>query len=492
MNLKHAIESVSLADNTRAALREMKDEGTQDPVSLAELAIQIEELIERTPQDSRLREWIVMSTGLRVLASQMALMEIARDNSEGDMSVEHTRYRLLSGELKLLLSSESHVLPQHAEPFLASVHEAEEYDTMPLCSLLSEIPLPTLYWYQEDIAAPVREAFRTPEPASSPMARVSMSLDRTPIVSPQILSPNVNYTLDFHVRGLVWPEDAVRLKLSFSTTYPDSEFTASDFYVDRPNSLGVAEYEGEVSGYIGFKSALSNVLDDVRLRVHGAFETSEGQLSEVPIIGHDELCVSIVDQVGRQPWTGNRPLDRHIFRLVKDMLSDYPSVRDELPELLDILPALGSLLSTYAQEAIYKGQNDLEEGSFQKQVIRDLRLRLGQDVQEHPAQAGGITDIRYRGVVIELKVERQDGDRNRMASKYVEQVAQYTGVEARQVSVSLVLDMTPKDKPPGDIRNDILLVDVDTHGGSNEEKQYPSKAFVFVVNGNTKNPSEYS
>lgn len=60
------------------------------------------------------------------------------------------------------------------------------------------------------------------------------------------------------------------------------------------------------------------------------------------------------------------------------------------------------------------------------------------------------------------------------------------------MSILLVLDLTQKDKPPGDLRNDVLLVDVPTHGGNDEDKKYLSKALVIVVNGNIKSPSDYS
>ena len=120
-------------------------------------------------------------------------------------------------------------------------------------------------------------------------------------------------------------------------------------------------------------------------------------------------------------------------------------------------------------------------------------LKLGaKQVQEHTAQAGGFTDIRYRGLIVELKVEKENGDRAHLAQKYTRQPAQYAGVEARQVSVLLVLDLTEKTNPPGSTLNDISLVDAATHGASGGHLKFPSKAFMFVVNGNTKNPSSYS
>ena len=116
-------------------------------------------------------------------------------------------------------------------------------------------------------------------------------------------------------------------------------------------------------------------------------------------------------------------------------------------------------------------------------------MKLGERVQEAPKQAGGITDIRYRGCIVELKVEGSLSDRDEIFAKYTSQATQYQGVEARSVTILLVLDLTEKREPPGNLRNDILLKEVETHGGSGE---YPSWAFMFVVRGNVKSPSSYS
>lgn len=94
--------------------------------------------------------------------------------------------------------------------------------------------------------------------------------------------------------------------------------------------------------------------------------------------------------------------------------------------------------------------------------------------------------------MIELKVEDKLSDRKEIAKTYSAQLTQYEGSEARQVGVVLVLDLTPKILPPGDIRNDILLYDVPIHGGDDGQKLYHSKAFVFVINGNKVKPSSYS
>ena len=135
---------------------------------------------------------------------------------------------------------------------------------------------------------------------------------------------------------------------------------------------------------------------------------------------------------------------------------------------------------------------DTTEKDFQPIVRDEMRRKLGTDVTEHPGQAGGIPDIRYRGVIVELKVEKGACDRETICTKYREQPTQYAASEARQVSIVLILDLTEKALPPGDIRDDIRLIDVPTHGGLDATKKYPSKAFIFFLNGNLRSPSSYS
>ena len=190
--------------------------------------------------------------------------------------------------------------------------------------------------------------------------------------------------------------------------------------------------------------------------------------------------------------TGNRSLDRHIADLLVDLISDFPKAKDEIPNLQIVLQGLTRLMAAYAQEAIFKGRTDVKEREFQKQVVRDLRMQpeFGQDVHDGTEQAGGETDVKFRDVTIELKVERTNGDRTYIREKYSKQTVQYSGVEAKHTSVLLVLDLTEKIQPPGDIRDDISLEEVDTHGG--DDKKFPSYVFVFVLNGNLKNPSDYS
>ena len=490
MDLKHAYRSVSIVRDARAILDSGKNNGEESSSEIAGLVQQIENILNETPRDKTPLEWRVMDAGLRVLASQPACRQMARGR-QGDLQAERLKLDVLTSDLKGLLSPAACPLPGGIEETRQILLGESDCDREALLTLLLALPLATLYWRESAPFFPYSEDYGE-DALANPIVRLITFLDGHPIASPHILRPNLLYPLEFHVRGLDWPDSASRLHLTLSSTCPSEEYSLSDFVLEKPTAIQDGQFDGQLKGNVNFRSGQSSLVDDIVFAVHGAFETTEGALMEVPVIGHYELRLRVISESGNSIVSGNRPVDRHLMELISKLLSDCPTIQDEMPELLEMLPALARLVATYAQEAIYKGESNVSEREFQRTVVRDLRMQLGQDVQEHPSQAGGITDVRYKGVIVELKVEGENGDRADIAQKYTSQVAQYASVEARQVSVLLVLDLTPKDNPPGDIRNDIMLTDIETHGGSNLTKNFPSKAFVFVVNGNTKSPSTYS
>jgi len=491
LQLEHALNSVTLIHDIRTILTAAPGGRTEWSKEVASLVNRIVEILKHTPDMYVPPEWRTMVAGLRVLASQVACLTIAQ-GGEGDLVAERARCDVLVGELRRQLSTDALKLPDGTDSTCLSLLQTGQYDSEGLRALLLLIPLPTLYWHSRELNIPFRNTAEEPDAVPSPLLRVIVFLDHEPIASPQLLKSNILYPLVFRVRGLVWPDDAVRLRLDLLTTCPPSAFSVSEFALDPPRCIENDEYHGELAGQIIFNSGQSSLLDDLVFTARGAFETSDGHFKEIPVIGHNELRLRVTNEDRHPLMTGNRRLDQHIEELVTKLLKDCPRVRDELPDLLEMLQALTRLLSTYAQEAIFKGRNDVSESEFKDTVLRGLRLVLDQDVQEGPSQAGGITDIRYRGVIVELKVEKENGDREHISKKYTSQSVQYAGVEARQVSILLVLDLTSKDKPPGDIRNDIILTDVETHGGGGGANEFPSKAFVFVINGNMKSPSTYS
>ena len=132
------------------------------------------------------------------------------------------------------------------------------------------------------------------------------------------------YPLVFQVHGLTWPNEATRLHLDLLTTCPKSEFSVSEFILDPPCCTENGEYQGELPGQIKFNSGQSSMLDDLVFTVRGAFEISDGNFMELPVIGHNELRLRIVDEDRHPLMTGNRRLDRHVEKLVIICLQIVP------------------------------------------------------------------------------------------------------------------------------------------------------------------------
>ncbi|TWU58983.1 hypothetical protein Poly51_17640 [Rubripirellula tenax] len=492
--------SLTNAEASMSVLREMRSIITSDYLIEKIDSGQFKGMVERFEtvadgeRNSRSSDaWGLATDALRLLLAIHKCTQAAKDGSD-ELPVITKQIEVLNRVFTRNLSKSR--IPNtasltHAKSRLQASIDIDEDD---LVELLLALPLPTVYSATKNPQSfeSTSGESKSAAPATTPLLRVIAFLDKAAVASPQIIKPQVMYSVVFRVRGRAWPDNAVRLRIDLLTTVPGSEFAVSEFLADPPEVTEGQALNAELQGQLKFNSSQSSLMEDLVFRVRAAFVTIDGELRETSVIGHDELRLRVVDAAMNPLMTGNRSLDQHISELVTRLVTEHPSVQDELSNLLVVLQGLTRLLAAYAQEAIYKGRQDVRESEFQTQVLRDLRMQpeMGQEVHEATDQAGGETDIKFRDVTVELKVEKKNGDRNHLKKKYTKQPVQYAGVEAKQTSVLLVLDLTEKVQPPGDIRNDILLEKVKTHG--DDDPAFPSYVFMFVMNGNLVNPSDYS
>lgn len=488
IDMVHRSKNILLA--VRSAIADCQSDLERHHALLSDPIRGLDELLSAAPTDYIPQAWKVLRTGLSILTAHGKCLSIAH-GATGDLTAEQARLEILFREFQGQLSAAA-VWPASLAALRRELCGNPVCDARRVAGLLLALPVPLLYWLATEDGYSRMAGSQAVEQSTCPLVRVIAFLDDAPVATPQLVKPGILYGLSFRVRGIEWPTGATSLRLALVSTCPHEEYSVSTFILPRPTALLGAQYEGYLPGHIRFHSAQSTILEDIVYGLRAAFELPGNAFQDVPIIGHHELRLRVVSYEAHPLMGGNRFLDRHIEELVLTLINECPRAKDELADLLPMIQALNRLLATYSQEAIYKGATTVAENDFHATVLRDLRFQLGQDVQSHPHQAGGISDIRYRGVIVELKVERDNGDRKHICRKYTAQAVQYSGVEARQVSTVLVLDLTEKHQPPSDIRNDVLLVDVPTHGGSDQQKSYPAKAFVFVINGNVKSPSDYS
>ena len=505
MSPDHARDSAQILANLRKTLKliNLRDSNNIDQTMV--IIKEMEDHLAKTLESTASNIWQVVIISLRIFVEYLKYRDIVK-GQHGNILEEKEKIAFLYGELKFYISN----LKEYQINNKESTQEILKQDSnsinaetvKELLEFIKTLPLPSTYWknrnnYCQDLRDnfpdnAIKSLEEDKKQLPSPIVRLIAFIDNAPLVTPQQLEPQLTYSLKFKIKGITWHSDSEELHINLVTTCPQEDYSVSNFVLQKPDNLYSNEYEGEIKGQINFKSAQSLFSEEISFVVGCAFKLSDNTFNEIPVIGHNQIQFRIVERGKWGLFSGYHRLDSHIVNLLHNLLNENPSVRCELTELIQILESLTCLLGTYAQGAVFKKSKSITEAEFQSKVLQDLRFRLGQDVEEHPSQAGGNTDIRYRGVIVELKVEKSNGKREHICEKYTKQPTQYAGAEARQVSVLLVLDLTEKKNPTGDIRNDILLVDVPTHGGEDDTKQYQSKAFVFVVNGNIKSPSDYS
>jgi GTP cyclohydrolase II len=496
LDIDHAYNSANILISLRNFLQNIDLQVDDCNSRILAIINTIEEHLSSTLSFGNIKGWKLTVLGLQVLSSHLQCRDIAAKRKDGDILSEKARLEFLCDELSTSLSSIELEAANATIRDRIIRQDGRGVNAIELIDFLRLFPLhPTYFKCQaKTYSLPIEYSTNKSKDCKLPssIVRLIAFIDNEPLVSPQLLKPQLSYSLMFSIKGILWHPESESLHVRLLSTYPSSDYSISQFILQKPHNMEEYNYEGELNGRIQFSVAQSIASTNIYFTIGCAFELSNDSFWEVPVIGYNQLEFRVIDPSNQLLFSGYRRLDSHVALLVRDLLQTNPSINDEMSELFPVIESLTCLLGIYAQGAVFKKTVTMSESDFQKEVLRDLRLRLGQEVQEHTKQAGGFTDISYRGVIIELKVEKKNGNRQHICKQYTKQPTQYEGIEARQTSIVLVLDLTEKQYPPSDIRNDIFLVNVPTHGGNDDTKKYPSKSFVFVVNGNIKDPSDYS
>jgi hypothetical protein len=80
------------------------------------------------------------------------------------------------------------------------------------------------------------------------------------------------------------------------------------------------------------------------------------------------------------------------------------------------------------------------------EVRKFLRSRpnIGAELEEYPHAAGGITDLSFRGLRLELKLEDRQNIALEACKTYLGQTTSYVGANGKRLGVLCVLDCSPK------------------------------------------------
>jgi hypothetical protein len=313
------------------------------------------------------------------------------------------------------------------------------------------------------------------------VAFLSFTLYDAPFSSPQVVEPQRLHDLSVEMRVSQWPEAAKELVLDVATVEPPSAYEFPGFTFTKPG--GPAPYLLRSTGRMALKMPQAVLSRPLEFAYRARFVPAVEGI-EVRVEGQRRLLVQSYDSA-RQPLTGYVQIDP-IILAIRAQARAVPGIRDkELDDFLKILVALGNIAGQALQGNMFQGIAD--ERAFQKALGSLLRQRpdIGSELEEHPHAAGGVTDLSFRGIRLELKVVTNKPVAVADVDGFLPQATAYAPGSDRRFGILAVLDSSPKSEPAGSAANDIVLRELyPSTGGS-----FPILMGVVVIRGNLPKPS---
>jgi len=453
-----------------------------------ELKSALQELVPVSGEGS---SWAIWRATLHAVGYLCTLVEyaVAAETEVMGHDLQHLETKLHGERFALRrILSDTTSAPAYQTPFSALldlVDRNELPEISKLCSTLSVLPIPPLY-------RPLPNGTRTTplHPAKTEIepqvVRLLTEIDGKPWAGVQFLRPNQLYNLTFSGEVAAWPEGMSVFAVHLISTLPPGVLSLSlPEGTPDPNDT-----QFSLSGGLLFTCSQAVLADSISLRIQFLIEKDRQEARSLRILGIDELKLHLLS-----PITVTQTVSSEIAVTLKEIWASgcgggTSDLEDEFEEIFEQLCALGGFqLHCYQRASFDKNAKEID---LQRELLTYLDARYPGEALEHTHEAGGVTDVVFRRLCIELKVENETSERRRIAEKYSKQVAQYSSGSYRLMSALVVLDLTPKkEAPPANPRSDIRLVDVPTHGHG-DDQQYPSKVWLFIVNGNLERPSNYS
>lgn len=323
-----------------------------------------------------------------------------------------------------------------------------------------------------------------------PRAAIITALDGSPVTWAHAVTPGRVHELDVEVRVLDWPAEAGELVLRFLSRWPRSAVDVTEIRIPRPDQ----EIEGiriaRDTGHLALHAAAADPATPVRLTIEGQLVMADGGGAPLRLLGHRELAVRTFDPAA-DVITGAPALDERILAMLAELRDQNiaPNERQAFGRFLGAIARAG--MRIVAEREFPEGSNPSER-EFQAELLKRVAMapELGGSVQEHAWQGGGPTDLAHDGVVAELKVERAQPATMERAADYMAQATQYASAGQRQLSILVILDMTPKQAPPGVLANTVGWLHPALH--ALDDPAFPSRVAVVIVNGNLPRPSAWS
>lgn len=353
-------------------------------------------------------------------------------------------------------------------------------DAVKLLNAVGAIPLP-LGMFAQDIrfTGKMRDPHFDKRLEAEPLtvAFLKFQIDLIDAQHTHQLTPGEVHDLELEVRVTRWPEEHSELQLTPVSVEPASTYEFPSFRFSRPP--GDPPYVLRQRGRAILKVSQGLHARPFEFKYAAEFLPPKSE-QPVAIVGHRTLLIDGTDP--SRSMCGYPAMDRRLVEF-REALRRVPGIaQPELLDLLTILAALFNLAGSAVQDALFPGMRS--EAEFQQDVRAALRrsASIGIELDEHANAAGGATDLSFRGIPIELKVEKSALFALEDGRRFTSQTASYAVAKGKKTAVLCVLDCSPKNEPP---RDPAQLADL-------QSVENGVQVCVLIIQGNLQKPSALS
>ncbi|AMP13291.1 hypothetical protein CPter291_1013 [Collimonas pratensis] len=329
---------------------------------------------------------------------------------------------------------------------------------------------------REDIEVEAREI-----PEELAVAFLRFQIDGQPAAETHFLTPNETHDLEIEVRVSRWPDHATHLVLMPLSIEPRVSYDFPTFEFKKPSDDPPFKLHDRGRAVLRIAQGLH--ARPYEFKYAAVFQPDETE-QPVAVVGQRTLRIEGFDLV-RNPVTGYVAIDQTIVQ-IRDRIRAKPRIlASDLANLLTALKPICSLTGRSVQDALFRQVSN--EAGFQKEIRDELRRdpAIGSELEEHPKAAGGITDLSFRGVRIELKFSDSRPMAIADCDQFIDQVVAYVVGTGKRVGILCVLDNSKKTVPAFPAEEGIVLRSMPTNEGTVE-------VVVILIQGGLARPSDLS
>ena len=379
------------------------------------------------------------------------------------------------------LPSESHPSIRTAATRLGELREPTDVRQVPEILCAVDLPLPLVKASDRAQPTPPAVADEAESEIGPCVGVVAFKLDQALLSDGHVIQPSRIHDLKLEMRLSRWDERATSLVVEPITVEPGSTYEMPVFEFERPS--GEPPYALNATGRLVLRIPQTILSRPLEFSYRARFEP-EGE--RVIVEGHRSLRLQSHDPRAA-PITGYRYVDDRLLQL-RDGIRSVAGIPDEeIGWFLQIMAVLGRTAGEALQDHLFPGEPT--ENEFQADIRKRLRADpgIGSSLEVHAQAGGGITDLSFMGIRIELKVANERDLTPSRSARYFGQTTQYARASDRRLAVLCLLDSAPKSAAPPEPADDMALENIESASGN-----ATTVLGIVVVRGNLARPSDLS